>query len=239
MTPLVLCAHGTADPDGRRTVLDILDAVRTARPGIRVEVAYVDVQEPSLADVVAQVHTQDGPPLIVPLLLSTGYHVRVDIAGVVEAYAGTRAAPALGPGERLAHVLHDRLVEVGATPDDEVVLAAAGSSRSEAANDAEAMVALLAARWQGPVRPAYGSAAQPDVPTAVASAREARPGVRVVVASYLLGRGHFHSQLLRAGADLVTEPLGADPLVVEQVLARAGDPFGLGRNGGDARPASG
>ena len=168
-----------------------------------------------------EVYADGEPPLVVPLLLSTGYHVRVDIARVVEAHPGTEAAPALGPGERLATVLRDRLVQAGATPADQVVLAAAGSSRSEAADDAQAMAGLLEARWDGPVRVAYGSAAQPDVPTAVATARGDDPSARVVVAAYLLGRGHFHRQLLKAGADLVTEPLGADPLVVEQVLARA------------------
>ncbi|KNX38326.1 sirohydrochlorin chelatase [Luteipulveratus halotolerans] len=220
MRPVVLCAHGTADPDGQQTVLDVLAGVRAARPGRRVELAYVDVQEPTLADVVAHVCASDGPPLIVPLLLSTGYHVRVDIARVVEAHPGTSAAPALGPAARLAAVLHARLVEVGATPADQVVLAAAGSSRSEAAEDALETVRLLKATWDGPVRVAYGSAAQPDVPTAVAAARAADPSARVVVSAYLLGRGHFHRQLLKAGADLVTAPLDADPLVVEQVLAR-------------------
>ncbi|MDF8265676.1 sirohydrochlorin chelatase [Luteipulveratus flavus] len=220
MRPLVLCAHGTADPDGQRTVVDLHAAVRAGYDG-RVELAYVDVQQPEPADVVGRVYAEGEAPLIVPLLLSTGYHVRVDIAQVVEAYPGTTAAPALGPGERLARVLRHRLVEAGATQEDQVVLAAAGSSRSEAADDAQEMASLLRAVWGGPVRVAYGSAAQPDVPTAVAQARVQAPGRRVAIAAYLLGRGHFHTQLQRAGADLVTAPLGADPLVVEQVLARA------------------
>lgn len=220
MRPLVLCAHGTADPSGQQTVLDIAAQVRAELPGTTVEPAYVDVQEPTLESVVAHLHSAGEPPLIVPLLLSGGYHVQVDIARVVEAYAGTTATVSLGPAALLAEVLVSRLLEAGANAEDEVVLAAAGSTRPEAARDAEDMLRLLQERWAGPVALAYGSAAQPDVPTAVAAAKANDRG-RVAVAAYLLGHGHFHHVLKAAGADLVTEPLGADPRVVAQVIARA------------------
>src|SRR3712207_9111535 len=57
--------------------------------------------------------------------------------------------------------------------------------------------------------PAYGSAARPAVPDAVAAARSAGAG-RVVIASYLLAPGHFHDKLAGAGADQVTAPLLPD-----------------------------
>jgi sirohydrochlorin ferrochelatase len=43
----------------------------------------------------------------------------------------------------------------------------------------------------------------------------------VAIAPYLLAPGHFADRLAVAGADLVAEPLGAAPALVELVLDRA------------------
>ena len=67
---------------------------------------------------------------------------------------------------------------------------------------------------------AFGSAAAPDVPAAVAAAPAAGAD-RVAIAPYLLAPGHFADRLAAAGADLVAAPLGAHPAVVELVLDRA------------------
>jgi sirohydrochlorin ferrochelatase len=71
----------------------------------------------------------------------------------------------------------------------------------------------------GPVGVGYGASAHPSVPEAVAAAR-ATGAERVVVASYLLAPGHFHSRLAEAGADVVTAPLAPDRRLVEVVLDR-------------------
>jgi sirohydrochlorin ferrochelatase len=42
----------------------------------------------------------------------------------------------------------------------------------------------------------------------------------VAIAPYLLAPGHFADRLAVAGADLVAEPLGAHPAVIELVLDR-------------------
>jgi hypothetical protein len=57
------------------------------------------------------------------------------------------------------------------------------------------------------------------VPQAVEAARRAGAS-RVVVASYLLAPGWFHHQLRRAGADVVSGPLGADRRVVATAVER-------------------
>ena len=216
---LVGCSHGTRDVAGRRTVADLLLAVRAARPGLTVRAAFVDVQPPAVADLVARLVRGGHGPVVVPLLLSGGYHVRVDVAAAVAAAPGAVAAAALGPDDALAEVLLDRLAAAGVAPADAVVLAAAGSSDPRAAADVEAALALLAARRPGPVTAGYGSIATPSVPDAVAAARAAGAG-RVAVASYLLAPGFFHSRLLGAGADVVTAPIGVDPRVAALVLRR-------------------
>lgn len=218
-TALVLVAHGTADPRGQQVVLDLVDAVRAQRPWLHVTDAYVDVQQPAVADVVGALVPEHDEVVVVPLLFCGGYHVRVDVANAVAPHVNARSTGALGPSPLIADLLAQRLREAGAEPGDPVVLAAAGSSRPEANADARAQSRMLAEAWGGSVDTAFGSAGTPAVPDAVAANRD-RPGARVAVAALLLGEGHFHTKLLRSGADLVTAPLGAAPQVVAQILER-------------------
>ncbi|WP_413450472.1 CbiX/SirB N-terminal domain-containing protein [Georgenia phoenicis] len=237
---LIGCSHGTNDPTGRQVVRSILDDVRAARPGLDVREAFVDVQQPEVADVVTSVVTSDrgsGGAVVVPLLLSGGYHVEVDIAAAVADRDGPAsravATPALGPDHRLVDLLAHRLEEAGVRPHDAVVVAAAGSSRSGAARDVEKVAAGLRKRHPGPVTVGYGAKAQPSVPDAVTAARAALAGAarpeqrdgdaaapRVVVAAYLLAPGYFYDRVLEAGANVVTAPLGADPRLTSIVLDR-------------------
>ncbi len=216
---LIGCAHGTDDPAGRAVVAGILEGVRRARPGLDVRPAFVDVQEPAVARVVAEVAAEGRVAVVVPLLLSAGYHVHVDIADAVAGQPAA-AAGALGPDARLVACLVDRLREVGAGPGDGVILAAAGSSDARATRDVEEAAVHLRRAWRtGPVLAAYGSAARPRVPDAVARLRA--EGVRrVVVATYLLAPGWFHDRMGQAGADVVTAPLAPDARVQDVVLDR-------------------
>ncbi len=220
MTTLICCSHGTDNLAGRFAIRRLADAVRAARPGLDVRESFVDVQHPQIAEVVDGVVAEGGDAVVVPVLLSTGYHIRVDIGRAVRAHPGRAvAAGALGPDERLALMLVERLVQSGARPDDAVVLAAAGSSSPGAAVDVEAMAEALRREWDGAITVGYCSSAQPTVAEAVAEARTAG-AERVAVASYLLAPGFFHDRLASAGADLVTTPLAPDPRLADLVLDR-------------------
>jgi sirohydrochlorin ferrochelatase len=218
---LVACAHGTRNPTGRRLVAELALAARALRPGLVTTAAFVDVQPPTVVDVVTGLSAAGRSVVVVPLLLSGGYHVHVDIAGAVAGFEAAAARP-LGPDPRLADVLRDRLVEAGADAGDPVtavVLAAAGSSDPRAVADVEDTADLLQRQWAGPVTTGYGSAARPTVPAAVTAAR--RGGAeRVVVASYLLAPGHFHDKLADSGADAVTAPLLPDGRIAAVLLDR-------------------
>ncbi|MCF6508057.1 sirohydrochlorin chelatase [Blastococcus sp. MG754426] len=230
---LVACAHGTRNPTGRRLIAELALAARALRPGLVTTAAFVDVQPPTVVDVVGGLAAEGRPAVVVPLLLSGGYHVHVDIAGAVAAHDSVVAARPLGPDPRLAEVLHARLVEAGADPADPstaVVLAAAGSSDARSVADVDRTAALLQHSWAGPVTTGYGSAAQPPVPDAVATARE-RGARRVVVASYLLAPGHFHDKLAGAGADVVTAPLLPDERIAAVLLDRYDAVLGAERPG--------
>ncbi len=238
---LVGCSHGTSDLTGRDVIRALLDDVRAARPDLDVREAFVDVQQPEVADVVTSVvapsaATDDpagsvadgarpGDAVVVPLLLSGGFHVSVDVAAAVEDRGpGTGRAAAgspLGPDPRLADLLAERLAEAGVRPDDAVVVAAAGSSRPGAARDVEELAARLRERVPQPVTVGYGAMATPSVPDAVAAARaDLAPGGRVVVAAYLLAPGFFYDRVLEAGGDVVTAPLAPDPRLTAIVLDR-------------------
>jgi sirohydrochlorin ferrochelatase len=230
---LICCAHGTRSPAGRRAIGALVAAVRAARPELHVRTAFVDVQPPAVAVVVQRAcggATAGGPTaggratVVVPLLLSSGFHVGVDIAAAVtDPGLGAVAAAALGPDPRLTALLLDRLAAAGLTADDAIVLAAAGSSQDQSVVDVEAIAAGLRAAHPGPVSVGYGASRAPKVPDAVKAARAAHPGRRVLIAAYLLAPGFFHDRLTQAGADAVTEPLlsgGIDPRLVELICDR-------------------
>lgn len=223
---LIACSHGTSNAQGAAEVNALRDAIAALRPGLDVRESYVDVQQPDLVDVVAGL-PEGEPAVVVPLLLSVGYHVKVDIARAVKSRPGSLAAAPLGPDPRLAALLDQRLREAGVTDRDAVVLAAAGSSNPNAARSVEELADQLRALRPNRIVPAYGASAQPSVPDAVAMLREealraeaAAAGGRVVIASYLLAPGYFHDQLAKAGADIVTEPLLPSPIVAEIALER-------------------
>lgn len=201
---LVASSHGTGSPSGRGAVGGLVAAVARRRPDLQVRSAFVDVQPPSPLRVMRDV--EGRPTRLVPLLLSAGYHVFVDLTEAAAASTTTTLAPALGPDLRLAELLRDRLVEVGLRDDDVVVMAAAGSSDPSAVADCEQVARDLAGLLGRPVTAAYLSAALPRLDAAVAAARD-DGATRVVVATYLLAPGFFADLAARSGADVVSGPL--------------------------------
>lgn len=213
-TVMIACAHGTNNVVGRARIKQLIGTVAALRPQLTVLEAYVDVQEPSLTDVLAGL-ANDVEAVVVPLLLTVGYHVQVDIADAVASRPGTSASAPLGPDRRLAKLLDERL---GALPAGwGIVLAAAGSSRPEAAEQIELLAAFLSTYRSETVLAAYGASATPSIPEAVASLRAAG-STGVAVASYLLAPGYFHDQLAHSGADFISEPLLPSMLVAELAL---------------------
>ncbi|MFD7309569.1 sirohydrochlorin chelatase [Promicromonospora sp. NPDC059942] len=253
---LIGTSHGTDDAAGQAAVRALLDGVRVARPDLDVREAFVDVQQPEVGDVLAEAvrdaraaarsggrsggQDDEGGPdaVVVPVLLSTGYHVRHDIAQAVATVNATAegsavAADPLGPHPLLVDILADRYAAAEAAhgpfrPDDAVVLAAAGSSVAAAATAVEEVASGLAQRLGRPVTPSYGAGAEPRVSDAVAAARAGTSGSgRVIVVSYLLAPGYFLDRVLEAGADVVTDPVAGpagadkpDPRLVQVVLDR-------------------
>jgi sirohydrochlorin ferrochelatase len=218
---LIGCAHGTREAAGQETIRAVLAQVSEAM-GIEVREAYVDVQEPTIDDVVAAVPAgADGAAaVVVPLLLAGGYHVHVDVARAVKERADIPAAPALGPDARLIDIVLDRVEEAGVPHDATLVLAAAGSSDPRSQADTNAAAEMLRSRWGGPVRIGFAAGPKPSVADAVASAREFGEDGVVAVASYLLAPGLFQQRLYESGADYVSGPLAPHPTLLEIIADR-------------------
>lgn len=213
---LVGISHGTSSEAGRRAVRGLHEAVAAAMsqrhpdapPSVRL--GHVDVEQPDVPATLASLEPGE-PAVVVPLLLSAGYHVHVDLTEAVEAGAArpTVLAGALGPDDRLATVLLRRLGEAGLRDDDRIVLAVAGSSDRRAVEDCRWMAARLAAASDRDVSLGFLSAAEPRLPDAVAAARSdaTAGGGRIVVANYLLAPGFFDDLARGAGADVTARPL--------------------------------
>jgi sirohydrochlorin ferrochelatase len=214
---LVAAAHGTRDGRDVPVVEALLARVRALRPGLDVRPAYLQFTAPLAAGALAAA----GPAVAVPLLLSPGYHVRVDLP---EAAAGlpVAVAPVLGPSPLLTSALVDRLSEAGWKPGTPVVLAAAGSSDPAAVLAVRAAAADLADTAGVPVVAGFASAVSPSIAGAVSSLRS-RGTRRVAVSSYLIAAGHFHDLAVASGADVVAGPLGDHPALARLVLARYDD----------------
>ncbi|WP_338898397.1 sirohydrochlorin chelatase [Streptomyces sp. TG1A-60] len=223
---LVLVAHGSRDPRALATVRTLMDRVREQRPGLSVRLGHIELNEPRLPDTLAALGDREA--VLVPLLLSRGYHIKQDIPEMAAAAgARTRLAAPLGPHPLLVETLHTRLVEAGwRTPADDatrrtsaVVLAAAGSRDPDAAVDTGRTARLLAARLGVPVIPAYASAAAPTVHDAVRSLTS-RGRHRTAVASYFTAPGRFATECASAAPRAAAAPLGAHPAMARLILHR-------------------
>lgn len=208
---LVLVAHGTRDPAGAVTANALAAAVATRLPDVPVRLAFADVCGPTVADVLVRTR---GAAVVVPAFLAAGYHVRVDLPDQIEQTGrrDVRLAAPLGPAQAVVAAM-DRLVEAGWRASDTVVLAAAGSSDPRARAEVRRAALSLAAMVGSPVAVGWIATGQPSVQDVVARSRR-----RVAVASWLLAPGQFHRWLQQTGADVVSEPLGAHPLLVERIV---------------------
>jgi sirohydrochlorin ferrochelatase len=210
---LVVAAHGTRFAPGNAVARDLARAA-AERLGVPVRAAYVELCEPLLAQ---ELTAAARPTVVLPLLLSTGFHVRHDLPEMAAAapVEVTVAAP-LGPDPLLAAAQVRRLQEAGATPGQPVVLVAAGSRDPAADADLHSAAALLAEAWGCEARLATlaGRGVRPcDV---------VRPGD--AVSPYLLAPGHFATRAAEharaAGAAVVADVLGTAPSVVDLVARR-------------------
>lgn len=216
MPRLITVAHGTRQRDANLTARSITAQAARRLGGVAHTTAYVELHPPLFTLVMAQ---QAEPSIVVPLLLSTGYHLRHDLPEALNPWA-TMARP-LGPHPLLAEVMCHRLSGAGARRGDPVVMVAAGSNDPAVDADLEVARALLQARWGAPVQVATLGGRGRRLPEVLAeSSAHGTP----VLAPYLLAKGHFatraSTEARRLGVARVAGVLGDHPLVAELVARR-------------------
>ncbi|WP_445519237.1 sirohydrochlorin chelatase [Streptomyces sp. NEAU-174] len=231
---LLIIAHGSRDPRHAATVDALRARVRSLRPGLRVEAAFLEFNAPRVPQVLARLAAADATEVIaLPLLLTRAFHAKTDIPAVLrEATArhprlSIRQAEVLGPSPLLVDALERRLHEAGLRPADRsstgVVLASAGSTDPEAI----AVIAEIAREWRHTgwcaVRPAFASASLPRTEDAVRALR-AEGVPRVAVAPYVIAPGRLPDRIASgaeaAGADLLAPVLGPAPELARLLLTR-------------------
>ncbi|HSE71211.1 MAG TPA: sirohydrochlorin chelatase [Nocardioidaceae bacterium] len=218
---LVTVAHGTRNAAGPEVVRALVRQVRRRLPSVDVAESYVELVEPSFSSVMT---SSESPSVVVPLLLSTGYHVTTDLpeSAALSPHEVTLTRP-LGPHPLLAAVMGLRLRAAGARRGDAVVMIAAGSSDPDAAVDTYVAGRMLQAHWGAPVVVGHLSGSATDVPDAMAELR-AQGHRRIAAVPYLLAPGYFATKadvLAKVnGAVAVADVLGPHPLVAELVARR-------------------
>ncbi len=230
---LVALAHGSRDPRSAATITALVQEVRSLRPDLKIERAFLDLSRPTLETTVDRLARKHEEIVVVPLLLTDAFHAKVDVPSAIAAAAAKhpevqiRATPILGLEARFLEVLDLRMREAlraaRARELDALVLAAAGSS-DPLANQS---VARLARQWGAhhklPVTAAFASSAPPATGEAVRAFR--KEGRRhIAVASLFLAPGFLPDRAaelaLEAGAVAISEPLGAHPEIARTILAR-------------------
>lgn len=223
---LLLLAHGSRDARHARAIAALTAAVREAESGVAVEVGFLGLCGPSVAEGYGRLltagaatgtgrkahggHAAAGEPerevRVVPLFLKAGYHVQHDVPEALAAARrafpvriGLSVAPALGPDRLLTEAFERRIREAGCWPaDPELELLTAGATKATELDPA----ALAAPRPPGIAR-------------------------RIVLAQFLAPGQLPDRAAARAAAagvpitePLITDELGPAPELVRLVLER-------------------
>jgi sirohydrochlorin ferrochelatase len=206
---LIAVAHGSRDPRSAATMSAVVADIAAVRPDLDVRLAFLDLNAPSIDQVVdavaAQGHTH---AVVVPLLLGNAFHARVDLPGLLAAARARHPrlqltqADVLGPDARLIAALRDRILAVDGMDRNVGVAVAAVGSSSVAANARTATVARQLTAITGWRTEICFATTEPSLAQAVSRLR-ARGAERVLVAPWFLAPGLLTDRLEAAVPDLV------------------------------------
>jgi sirohydrochlorin cobaltochelatase len=86
MRGIVLFAHGARDPEWSRPFEEIRDRVRSSRPEYPIELAYLELMEPTLEEAIESLANQGASAITVfPLFMAQGGHLKQDLPRILEA----------------------------------------------------------------------------------------------------------------------------------------------------------
>nr|MBL8457002.1 CbiX/SirB N-terminal domain-containing protein [Zoogloeaceae bacterium] len=86
---VVLFGHGARDPEWARPMLRAQAALQRVEPALRVELAFLEFMQPTLAEAIDRlVASGAGRITVVPVFLAQGGHLKKDVPLLVEAARG-------------------------------------------------------------------------------------------------------------------------------------------------------
>ncbi|MTE12425.1 sirohydrochlorin chelatase [Nocardia aurantiaca] len=225
----------------------VVARIAAQRPDLDVRLAFLDLSTPSVDQVVDAVASErHSRAIVVPLLLGSAFHARVDLPGLLEDARARHPqlrltqAEVLGPDPHLIIALRDRIAAAMAAdgasaaltelasphvrrrpagPRWGIAVAAVGSS-SAAANTRTGDVARLLSAMTGWDTEICFATTQPTVQKAFARLR-ARGAERILIAPWFLAPGLLTDRLRDALPWLPqAATIGAHPLLAEVALDR-------------------
>ncbi|MFE3445542.1 sirohydrochlorin chelatase [Nocardia sp. NPDC059180] len=133
---LIAVAHGSRDPRSAATMAAVTEQLAAARPDLDVRLAFLDLNAPSVDQVIDAVAAQGHTcAIVVPLLLGSAFHARVDLPGLLAGAAARHPrleltqAEVLGPDARLVSALRDRVIAANhAAMENRAITVAADST---------------------------------------------------------------------------------------------------------------
>jgi sirohydrochlorin ferrochelatase len=201
-SPLILAGHGSRDPRSAEVLSALADQVRRLLAEVSVDIGFLDHALPRLR----RVATPDS--VVVPVLLTSGYHVRRDIPAQLP--TGARVTAPVGTDRRIAALLARRVRAAGWDGTGTVTLAASGSADPHAIADVQLMAGRLGELLGTRVDAAFVGAGPARLADSVAP----------TVVSYLLAPGRFAEMVADHPAELVIGPIGPDPMLAEIIADR-------------------
>lgn len=83
---IILFAHGARDPEWAKPAQRVAAVLRSLRPEALVEVAFLELMEPALADAVESAAASGATGIrVVPLFLAQGGHLKRDVPALIDA----------------------------------------------------------------------------------------------------------------------------------------------------------
>ena len=118
---IILFAHGAREPDWAQPFRKIQRAIKARQPGAAVELAFLEIMEPSLADAIAKlVKAGHRRITVAPLFMAQGGHLKRDLPKILDAIrAEHRGAeitllPAIGDVDAILVAIADWLAAAAA-----------------------------------------------------------------------------------------------------------------------------
>jgi len=253
---VLVVGHGTADPVGAGETRAVTDAVAGLLPGVPVELGFLEVIGPTIAESLERLAAQGCRAIVAaPLLLFSAGHAKRDVPEAIAEGAaahGVRVVQAepFGCQREIVDLSrkrrHEAVAALAPVPAAETVLVMVGRGSSDpgAVSQLQLFAEESLAGDHPDGRPrrielAFVAAAHPRLDAALEAACDPNDRLvrRILVQPHLLFRGHVEEQVTEAvrrfrtarpDLEWVQVPrLGADMLVARAVAVRVAEAAGV------------